>query len=329
MRAQLVSILLAALVVSVEPAKGKKSRREPFSKLDVIAGKLTSITNQMAMEHGKVDKTFRDFCTYFLNFPREVREAELVSFTFITQFYCNLLPVLDAQVSEITSIVEENRSMKRPIEHETLRMLTVRAYEFSVDGQQMVMKIIEAFPSLTEGAKEIGTHSSVFAIKIRAFKKVIPPFKQIWIRMTQEVYSILDEIQPQPSAPEYQEENSSSSNQITEESTTTTEESTTATTTEESKDEEVSAIVSTESRDALTEALRETFLKAIQVRDDMSSFLHSFGTLRKAIGNDPAVIERLNSLLVFPTNRAVAWENFLKDFASFASSLDPPTSPDA
>jgi hypothetical protein len=54
----------------------------------------------------------------------------------------------------------------------------------------------------------------------------------------------------------------------------------------------------------------------------MAGFLRSYGDLRKLIGDDQEMNERLNSLLLFPYVRAIVWEVFVKKFAALTRDVE-------
>ena len=362
-------LLFAIWLLSVEAGKKKKSASSQstglseISRQSGITSKKASMTpnlldtriessesirKRMSTEYHEVDKAFRDFCVYFQKFPRQLAPQELGVFTFITHFYCNLLPVLDAQVAEVAAVLEQRVTGTNEAEQaESFHLLLSRAFGVATDIQDFIAKVMEAFPSLSDGSREIKNAAhSIFVIKAKSLKRVMPRQRDIWVQITKDIFSLLEQMRPDTSVID-----STDSLTLTDDIQLTTpaaishlhdEESnyapqpqiiSAATETVDVGENSMGALstssleVSVDEKDTplpnTINAVREAFQNAITVRDAMGAFLTSFGKLRTAIGKDPEVISKLDSLLVFPATRAVAWQRFVSEFADFAASLDP------
>ena len=327
MRNSFVVPLVLLLAVKVEAGKkGRKSAaqlpQQVTSANTEEIGRLNSLAQTMASEHNSISTGFREYCDFFTTkFSRDLRSDEVASFTFITQFYCGLLPVMDSHSSAIEELLARSKpsvfhATNVEANAEALVSLSTQAFSVATDVQEFLINAIQAFPSLEKSFTEIGSKNSIFKLKTAALKRLFPQQKNVWINLNKVIYDFLVEMHNLEDSLKQEPEPTS----------TTTEpvvpELITSTTTESDVADICTSTTTEVAVDEIAEAARTTLLNAIEIKDAMGKFLVSYGQLRRLVGKDPAMNKQLDDMLAFPSVRAIAWEQYVKDLAVFTQKFE-------
>lgn len=324
MRLCLFSVVCVVLISASDAGK-KKRVPVPQTDLDALRSRSTAVVSDILSTHTLLQTGFKTFCEYFETFPRNLSADEVTLFTFITQYLCNMRPVLEGHglfLERALVTLSDDRGNSVSEKLDDLRGALQAIFETVVEVQESVNKIFEAFPALTKGLSEINRKSSIFGVKIKQLKQLITSQRAQWPPMTEALHVVLTDVQfNAPSAPI----ESAIAGVAQEIPTTTTTESSTATvevtTAEPSLPTTEPSIDSTALALAADEALRA----AVEVRNSMGKFLMAYGSMRKAVGKNPELNQRLDDMLAFPSVRALAWEKFISEFAGFARDLNDET----
>jgi hypothetical protein len=307
-------------VFTVQAGK-KKAKSVP--DLSTLSAELGVVTARLLTEHSTISTSFGNYCTFFRGFPRALRDDEIASWTFITTGYCRLVPVMSEHAEIIGSILRDfnllsSKSLEFAEGVSEMNGLATRAFDVAVEVQEFLLKVIEAFPTLHESFKSIKSKHSIFSSKTKEIKSVLPKQKDVFVTLTQKLFDLVQSFEKLGSSPQPSVSTTPTSTTLL---PATEEPSGTVFTTVQAVEFDMSTSPSPTSPD-LAAAAKEALLKAVEVRDAMSSFLISYGRLRQAIGRDTEMIRQLNSHLTFPSIRAMAWDKYVKEFAEFTRKLD-------
>jgi hypothetical protein len=313
MRLYLFATIFTALVYASEAGKKRKGVK-PVSDSDSLLSRSSTVLSDIVSTHTLLQTGFKSFCEYFESFPRNLRADEVSIFTFITQFLCNMRPVLEghgAVLQRALVSLSEGTDSSSIDKMDRARDILQTSFETVIEVQESISKIAESFPSLADGLKEVKIKSSIFGIKIKQLKQLIATQRTQWPSMTEAYHSVLTDVQSYtPSVASTESEDT----------TTTTESSSVDATTIEP------SILMTEQSSIDTAALGlaadQALRAAVEVRNSMGNFLTAFGSMRRAVGKDLELNKRLDEMLAFPSVRALAWEKFVGEFATLARDLN-------
>jgi hypothetical protein len=326
MRLIVSSIFYILLVI---PCLAVKKRKVPKEELEIksLLSRSTTVVSELLSVHTELRTGFKSFCDTFGNFPREVKPEEEAAFTVVSDFsnfiFFKVQPTLE---SHAVSLEQEFASLSGDAtislldKLDRMNQFLKMTFKTVVETHESLERIFSQFR--TKSKDYIDTNRkppTIFGMKVRQLGELLHTERSKWPTMAETMRVLVADIESHTLSFQTTSTTADASDDTT--STTTTEVSSAAVdaTTQEPDylfDEPLSV-----DPEALAFAANEALRAAIEVRNTMDKFLTSYSSMRKSIGRDAELNQRLDEMLAFPSVRAIAWDNFVKEFATFTRDL--------